>query len=54
LRTFGEMAIVARQTDKQSRKKLLDVGNTVMFVMENFMMFGDCTLAGGNRPRGPW
>jgi hypothetical protein len=31
MRTFGEMAIVARQSDKKIRNKLADRGNTVMF-----------------------
>jgi hypothetical protein len=32
MRTFGEMAIVARHSDKKIRNKLADRGNTVMFV----------------------
>jgi hypothetical protein len=32
IRTFGEMAIVARHSDKKIRNKLADRGNTVMFV----------------------
>jgi hypothetical protein len=32
MRTFGEMAIVARHSDKKIRSKLADRGNTVMFV----------------------
>jgi hypothetical protein len=31
MRTFGEMAIVARHSDKKIRKKLADRGNTVKF-----------------------
>jgi hypothetical protein len=30
--TFGEMAIIARHSDKNIRSKLVDRGNTVMFV----------------------
>jgi hypothetical protein len=32
LRTFGEMAIIARHSDKKIRSKLSDRGNVVMFV----------------------
>jgi hypothetical protein len=32
LRTFGEMAIIARHSDKKIRSNLSDRGNTVMFV----------------------
>jgi hypothetical protein len=32
MRTFEEMAIVARYSDKKIRNKLADRGNTVMFV----------------------
>jgi hypothetical protein len=32
MRTFGEMAIIARHSDKKIRSKLEDRGNTVMFV----------------------
>jgi hypothetical protein len=32
MRTFGEMAIIARDSDKKIRSKLSDRGNTVMFV----------------------
>jgi hypothetical protein len=32
MRTFGEMAIIARHSDKKIRSKLSDRGNTVMFV----------------------
>jgi hypothetical protein len=32
MRTFGEIAIIARHSDKKIRSKLSDRGNTVMFV----------------------
>jgi glyoxylate utilization-related uncharacterized protein len=32
MRTFGEVAIIARHSDKNIRSKLSDRGNTVMFV----------------------
>jgi hypothetical protein len=32
LRTFGEMAIVERHSDKKIKSKISDRGNTVMFV----------------------
>jgi hypothetical protein len=32
MRTFGEMAIVARHSNKKIRNKLADRGNTFMFV----------------------
>jgi hypothetical protein len=32
MRTFGEMAIIARHSDKKIRNMLADIGNTVMFV----------------------
>jgi hypothetical protein len=32
MRTFGEMAIVARHSEKKIRNKLADRGNLVMFV----------------------
>jgi hypothetical protein len=32
MRSFGEMAIIARHSDKKVRNKLADRGNTVMFI----------------------
>jgi hypothetical protein len=32
IRTFGEMTIIARHSDKKIRSKLSDKGNTIMFV----------------------
>jgi hypothetical protein len=32
MRSFGEMAIVARHSDKKARNKLADRGNTVIFI----------------------
>jgi hypothetical protein len=32
MRSFGEMAIVARHSDKAARNKLADCGNTVIFI----------------------
>jgi hypothetical protein len=32
MRSFGEMAIVARHSDKKAKNKLADRGNTVIFI----------------------
>jgi hypothetical protein len=32
MRAFGEMAIVARHSDKKAQNNLADLGNTVMFI----------------------
>jgi hypothetical protein len=32
MRSFGEMAIVSRHSDKQARNKLTERGNTVIFI----------------------
>jgi hypothetical protein len=32
MRSFGEMAVVARHSDKKARSKLADCGNTVILI----------------------